>query len=140
MSENSYQILFLNLTSGSGAFNDRRLLGRRRTVTVSPRERLPTGRGRQTHAAIDAAARAVVARKGFLATTIVDIAAEAGKSAASFYNDYDSKESMVRESMVNDDDPELTALARDSMLDQFCYCQLTGDGSGETVDDGAVPT
>ena len=67
-------------------------------MTVSPRERLPTVRGRQTHAAIDAAARAVVARKGFLATTIVDIAAEAGKSAASFYNDYDSKESMVRES------------------------------------------
>jgi hypothetical protein len=81
MSENSYQVLFLNLTSGSGAFNDRRLLGRRRTVTVSPRERLPTVRGRQTQAATDAAARAVVARKGFLATTIVD----------------DSKESMARE-------------------------------------------
>jgi hypothetical protein len=27
MSENSYQVLFLNLTSGSGAFNDRRPLG-----------------------------------------------------------------------------------------------------------------
>jgi AcrR family transcriptional regulator len=66
-------------------------------VTVSPRERMPTVRGRQTQAAIDAAARAVIARKGFLATTIVDIAAEAGKSAASFYNYYDSKESMVRE-------------------------------------------
>jgi AcrR family transcriptional regulator len=97
MSENSYQVLFLNLTSGSGAFNDRRPLGRRRTVTVSPREQMPTVRGRQTQAAIDAAARAVIARKGFLATTVVDIAAEAGKSAASFYNYYDSKESMVRE-------------------------------------------
>ena len=66
-------------------------------MTVSPREQLPTVRGRQTQAAIDAAARAVIARKGILATTISDIAAEAGKSTASFYNYYDSKESMVRE-------------------------------------------
>ena len=58
---------------------------------------LPTLRGRQTQAAIDAAARVVIARKGFLATTISDIAAEADKSTASFYNYYDSKESMVRE-------------------------------------------
>ena len=65
---------------------------RGRTVTVSPREQLPTLRGRQTQAAIDAAARVVIARKGFLATTISDIAAEAGKSTASFYNYYDSKE------------------------------------------------
>src|ERR1700745_1613601 len=43
------------------------------------------------------AARAVIARKGILATTISDIAAEAGRSTASFYNYYDSKESMVRE-------------------------------------------
>src|SRR6476659_10474387 len=97
MSENSYQVLFLNLTSGSGSFNDRRPLGRRRTVTVSPREQSPTMRGRQTQAAIDAAARTVIARKGFLASTVADIAAEAGKSAASFYNYYDSKESMVSE-------------------------------------------
>ena len=66
-------------------------------MTVSPREQLPTVRGRQTQAAIDAAARAVIGRKGFLATTVSDIAAEAGKSTASFYNYYDSKESMVRE-------------------------------------------
>jgi AcrR family transcriptional regulator len=66
-------------------------------VTVSPREQLPTVRGRQTQAAIDAAARAVIARKGILATTISDIAAEAGKSTASFYNYYDSKEAMIRE-------------------------------------------
>ena len=43
------------------------------------------------------AARTVVARKGILATTIADIAAEAGRSAASFYNYYDSKEAMVRQ-------------------------------------------
>ena len=65
-------------------------------MTVSPREQLPTLRGRQTQAAIDAAARAVISRKGILATTISDIATEAGKSTASFYNYYDSKEAMVR--------------------------------------------
>lgn len=57
----------------------------------------PTRRGRATQAAIDAAARAVIARKGILATTVADIAAEAGRSSASFYNYYNSKEAMVRE-------------------------------------------
>ncbi|HEX2213073.1 MAG TPA: TetR/AcrR family transcriptional regulator [Mycobacterium sp.] len=66
-------------------------------MTIAPRVPLPTVRGRQTQAAIDAAARAVIARKGILATTISDIAAEAGRSTASFYNYYDSKEAMVRE-------------------------------------------
>jgi AcrR family transcriptional regulator len=66
-------------------------------VTASSRVQMPTLRGRQTQAAIDAAARSVIARKGILATTISDIAAEAGKSTASFYNYYDSKEAMVRE-------------------------------------------
>jgi AcrR family transcriptional regulator len=61
------------------------------------RTQLPTNRGRRTQAAIDAAARAIIARKGILATTIADIAAEAGRSTASFYNYYDSKEAMVRE-------------------------------------------
>jgi AcrR family transcriptional regulator len=189
-------------------------------VTVGPRERLPTLRGRQTQAAIDAAARAVVARKGILATTISDIAAEAGKSTASFYNYYDSKESMVREwamrflddvrvraraagepgltnrertyeviaahwntyrnrlaeiisvsqmAMVSDDfaeywadicslsismmtamvqraqqdgfcdgdDPELIAVALVSMLNQFSYSMLSGDGTVDAVDDEA---
>ena len=90
MSRNSCQDRDLNLTSDSGAIN----VGEG-NVTVSPREQLPTLRGRQTQAAIDAAARVVIARKGFLATTISDIAAEAGKSTASFYNYYDSKESMA---------------------------------------------
>jgi AcrR family transcriptional regulator len=69
------------------------------TVSEQPtrRTRLPTNRGRRTRAAIDAAARTVIARKGILATTIADIAAEAGRSTASFYNYYDSKEAMVRE-------------------------------------------
>ncbi|WP_293004116.1 TetR/AcrR family transcriptional regulator [Mycobacterium sp.] len=69
------------------------------TVSDPPAHRapLPTTRGRRTHAAINAAARSVIARKGFLATTIADITAEAGCSTASFYNYYDSKEAMVGE-------------------------------------------
>lgn len=69
------------------------------TVSEQPSRRaeLPTHRGRRTQAAIDAAARAVIARKGILATTIADIAAEAGRSTVSFYNYYDSKEAMVRQ-------------------------------------------
>ena len=193
-------------------------------MTVSPREQLPTLRGRQTQAAIDAAARAVIARKGILATTISDIAAEAGKSTASFYNYYDSKEAMVREWAVRfrdeararsriaaepgltnwersyeaaaahwntyrnrlaeiisvsqlamisddfaeywadicslpiglitrmvkqaqrhgfcaqDDDPHLMAVAMVSMLNQFCYTQLSGGTVGHTVDDDACIT
>jgi AcrR family transcriptional regulator len=61
------------------------------------RPEFPTHRGRRTQAAIDMAARTVIARKGILATSIADIAAEAGRSAASFYNYYDSKEAMVRQ-------------------------------------------
>ena len=72
---------------------------RRRADAPSPGQirAFPTHRGRRTQAAIDAAARTVIARKGILATTIADIAAEAGRSAASFYNYYDSKEAMVRQ-------------------------------------------
>jgi AcrR family transcriptional regulator len=192
-------------------------------VTVSPREQLPTLRGRQTQAAIDAAARVVIARKGILATTISDIAVEAGKSTASFYNYYDSKEAMVREwavrfrdearerslaaakpgltnwersyeaaaahwntyrnrlaeiisvsqlAMISDDfaeywndicslpiglitervkhaqrqgfceedDPHLIAVAMVSMLNQFCYTQLSGDGAGAVDDDACITT
>jgi AcrR family transcriptional regulator len=69
--------------------------------TAEPDERrpaqFPTHRGRRTQAAIDDAARTVIARKGILATTIADIAAEAGRAASSFYNYYDSKEAMVRQ-------------------------------------------
>ncbi|WP_090358981.1 TetR/AcrR family transcriptional regulator [Mycolicibacterium fluoranthenivorans] len=171
---------------------------------------------------MDAAARNVVARKGILATTVADIAAEAGRSTASFYNYYDSKEAMVRDwalrfrdearhraraaaepglsnaerahaaaaahwntyrhrlaeiisvsqlAMINDDfaqywadicalpialitamvedaqrqgfcagdDPKLVAVALVSMLNQFCYSQLSGDGSA-TADDAACIT
>jgi AcrR family transcriptional regulator len=69
------------------------------TVSDKPIHRapIPTNRGRRTRAAIDAAARTMIARKGFLATTIADIATDAGRSTASFYNYYDSKEAMIRE-------------------------------------------
>ncbi|MCP9272248.1 TetR/AcrR family transcriptional regulator [Mycolicibacterium arenosum] len=192
-------------------------------MTVAPGDRLPTSRGRQTRAAIDTAARVVVARKGILATTIADIAAEAGRSTASFYNYYDSKEAMVRDwavrfreeareraraagepdltdaershraaaahwttyrhrlaemiavsqlatvnddfahywaeicelpislitSMIQqaqergfcpDDDPHLTAVALVSMLNQFCYTQLSGTGAETADDDACIAT
>jgi hypothetical protein len=53
-------------------------------VAASPRAKFSTSRGRRTQAAIDAAARSVIARKGILATTFSTSAAEAGKSTASF--------------------------------------------------------
>jgi AcrR family transcriptional regulator len=220
MRRNAGQATELNLTSDSGALNDPRECGE--PVTVTPREQSPTVRGRQTQAAIDAAARAVIARKGILATTISDIAAEAGRSTASFYNYYDSKEAMVREwavrfrdeardrtkaaarpglsnwersyeaaaahwrtyrhrlaeiisvsqlAMVNEDfaeywsdicelpismitetivhaqrdgyaaadDPQLTAVALVSMLNQFCYTQLSG-GRAAVDDDACIAT
>jgi AcrR family transcriptional regulator len=55
----------------------------------------PTVRGRATEAALQDAARRVVARKGFLNTTIADITSEAERSTASFYNYFDSKEDML---------------------------------------------
>ncbi|WP_156772223.1 TetR/AcrR family transcriptional regulator [Mycobacterium sp. 1245805.9] len=57
------------------------------------------------------AARTVIARKGILATTIADIAAEAGRSSASFYNYYDSKEAMVHQWALRFRD-EITERAR----------------------------
>lgn len=37
----------------------------------------------------------MIGRQGFLRTTIADIAAEAGRSSASFYNYFDTKESLL---------------------------------------------
>jgi len=57
------------------------------TVSEQPTRRslLPTNRGRQTQAAIDAAARTVVARKGILAATIADPALfRSGREFAAF--------------------------------------------------------
>ncbi|WP_340537938.1 TetR/AcrR family transcriptional regulator [Nocardioides sp. GXZ039] len=55
----------------------------------------PTARGRQTQDRIDAAAREVIASKGFLRMTVADIVKEADRSSASFYNYYDSKEDLL---------------------------------------------
>ena len=55
----------------------------------------PTARGRQTQDRIDAAAREVIATKGFLKMTVADIVKEADRSPASFYNYYDSKEDLL---------------------------------------------
>ena len=48
---------------------------------------LLTHRGRRTQAVIDGAARPVIARESIL-PTIAEIATEAGRSTASFYNYY----------------------------------------------------
>ncbi|WAC57920.1 TetR/AcrR family transcriptional regulator [Gordonia sp. SL306] len=62
---------------------------------VAPQQTRPTKRGRETLEAIHTAARKVIAEKGFLKTTVADIVGEAGKSPASFYNYYDSKDALL---------------------------------------------
>jgi hypothetical protein len=54
-------------------------------VTVNPRQALPTVKERQTQAAIDAAGRAIIARKRFVVS-----------NAESSYTHHDSVKSMVR--------------------------------------------
>lgn len=55
------------------------------------REAKATPKGRRTDAAFRDGARTVFAEHGYLGAKISDIAREAGKSVASFYNYYDSK-------------------------------------------------
>ncbi|MFD4291605.1 TetR/AcrR family transcriptional regulator [Rhodococcus sp. NPDC058505] len=76
----------------------------------------PTVRGRETLAAIESAARRVISRKGFLATTVADIAGEAGRSTASFYNYYDSKEALLSHWAE-----EFRTEARDRALEAFTH-------------------
>ena len=56
-----------------------------------------TARGERTRRAFRDGAKQVIAEKGFLRTTIGEIAAAAGRSPASFYNYYDSKEDLLEE-------------------------------------------
>ena len=54
-----------------------------------------TPRGERTKAAFIFSAREVIAEKGFLATTVGDIAARAGRAIGSFYNYFDNKEDLL---------------------------------------------
>jgi AcrR family transcriptional regulator len=56
-----------------------------------------TARGERTRQAFRDGARKVIAEKGFLRTTIAEIAIAAGRSPASFYNYYPSKEDLLEE-------------------------------------------
>ena len=67
------------------------------TVSEQPTRRtpLPANPSRWTQAAIDAALRRIIARNGILAAAIAGVAAEAGRSTASLYDD-DSKNAVIR--------------------------------------------
>jgi AcrR family transcriptional regulator len=54
-----------------------------------------TAKGRATRSAFQDAARRVIARDGYLNARLTDIAVEAGRSVASFYNYFDSKEALL---------------------------------------------
>lgn len=62
--------------------------------TVAPPDP-PSAKGRATRAAFEDAARELIARRGFLRTTVHDIAAAAGKSTAAFYRYFDNKEQLL---------------------------------------------
>jgi AcrR family transcriptional regulator len=69
-----------------------------------------TRKGRATGEAFKEAARVVFARDGYLNAKISDIAAEAGRSAASFYNYYDTKADLLI-ALAEDFHEEATSLA-----------------------------
>lgn len=73
----------------------RHTIARPRPAPRSDKTGKTTRKGRETDEAFRAAARTVFARDGYLNTKISDIAAEAGKSAASFYNYYDTKADLL---------------------------------------------
>lgn len=55
----------------------------------------PSARGRATRAAFEDAARRLIAERGYLRTTVADIADAAGKSSAAFYRYFDNKEQLL---------------------------------------------
>jgi AcrR family transcriptional regulator len=65
-----------------------------------------TAKGRATRRAFQEAARVVFARDGYVNARLADIADVAGKSVASFYNYYDSKEELLAD-IASDFDEEL---------------------------------
>jgi len=70
-------------------------IARPRVTDREDRPERATRKGRETDAAFRAAARTVFARDGYLNAKISDLAAEAGKSVASFYNYYDTKADLL---------------------------------------------
>ncbi len=76
---------------------------------VLPGSNDKTAKGRATRQAFQQAARRVFSREGYLNTRLVDIAEEAGKSLASFYNYYDSKEELLAD-IAADFDADLQEL------------------------------
>jgi AcrR family transcriptional regulator len=72
-----------------------------------------TPKGRATDAAFRDSARAIFARDGYLTATVSDIAAEAGKSEATFYNYYTSKADLLG-ALAEDFHAETTRLAQRS--------------------------
>ncbi|HUB58809.1 MAG TPA: hypothetical protein VMB04_27040 [Mycobacterium sp.] len=106
------------------------------TVFEQPTRRAhtPTDRGRRTQATIDAAARTVVARKGILATTVADIAAEWAEICAnptSFITE--TVRRAKSEGYCAGDDPHLIAVPIVAMFNQFCCLRLAGPGPRLTV-------
>lgn len=69
---------------------------------------MTTRKGRATRHSFQEAARRVFARDGYLNARLSDIADEAGKSMASFYNYFESKEALLAE-LAADFDAELQA-------------------------------
>ncbi len=45
-----------------------------------------------------------------------------------------------RQGFCEDDDPHLVAVAMVSMLNQFCYTQLSGDGADAVDDEACITT
>ncbi|WP_327092287.1 TetR/AcrR family transcriptional regulator [Nonomuraea sp. NBC_01738] len=66
-----------------------------RKADTAKADKKVTRKGRETDEALRAAARKIFARDGYLNAKISDIAAEAGKSVASFYNYYDTKADLL---------------------------------------------
>jgi AcrR family transcriptional regulator len=73
----------------------RHTIARPRVSGGDHRPERATRKGRETDEAFREAARTVFARDGYLNAKISDIAAEAGKSVASFYNYYDTKADLL---------------------------------------------
>lgn len=73
-----------------------------------------TRKGQRSAEAFKRSAAKVFAERGFLNTTVADIAADVGRSPAAFYYHYDSKEHILLE-LVNDFSEAVYSRARDTV-------------------------